>query len=64
MSVQVMLDTLWVVLGGILVFFMNLGFGRGRNRNGSPEECGEHSFKELHRVRGIVPRVFSYSDGD
>jgi len=26
MDIQVMLDTLWVVLGGILVFFMNLGF--------------------------------------
>ena len=26
MDIQVMLDTLWVVLGGSLVFFMNLGF--------------------------------------
>jgi Amt family ammonium transporter len=26
MDVQVMLDTIWVVLGAILVFFMNLGF--------------------------------------
>ncbi|HPS43495.1 MAG TPA: ammonium transporter [Treponemataceae bacterium] len=38
MSVQVMLDTLWVVLGGILVFFMNLGFaavetGMARQKN-------------------------------
>ena len=27
MEVQVMFDTLWVILAGILVFFMNLGFG-------------------------------------
>ncbi|MFT7623035.1 MAG: Amt family ammonium transporter, partial [Myxococcota bacterium] len=26
-SVQVMIDTVWVVLAGILVFFMNAGFG-------------------------------------
>ena len=26
-EVQVMLDTLWVVICGILVFFMNAGFG-------------------------------------
>ncbi|HNY22012.1 MAG TPA: ammonium transporter [Treponemataceae bacterium] len=26
MDIQVMLDTIWVVLGAILVFFMNLGF--------------------------------------
>jgi Amt family ammonium transporter len=38
MDIQVMLDTIWVVLGGILVFFMNLGFatvetGLARQKN-------------------------------
>jgi Amt family ammonium transporter len=26
MNTQVMLDTIWVILAGVLVFFMNLGF--------------------------------------
>jgi Amt family ammonium transporter len=38
MEIQVMLDTIWVVLGAILVFFMNLGFatvesGLARQKN-------------------------------
>ena len=60
---KVAMDTMWTLIAGMLVFFMNLGFATVESGSVPRQEHGNDSRQELYRVRGVVDRVFGFGLG-
>ena len=58
-DLKVMVDTLWVVLTGMLVFFMNLGFACVESGFCRSKNCVNILSKELYRVRRQLHRLLA-----
>ena len=56
-TLEVAADTVWVMITGFLVFFMNTGLRHAGNRPVPTQERGQHPGQELHRLRASLDRV-------
>ena len=55
---KVAMDTMWTLIAGMLVFFMNLGFATVESGLVPREEHRHHSRQELYRVCGFLYCLF------
>ncbi len=60
---KVAMDTMWTLIAGMLVFFMNLGFATVESGLCRAKNTVDDSGQELHRVRGVVDCVFGFGLG-